>query len=162
MGRSSKLEHQRRLEDTEAHMIQMFSSQQVRRALVAKYGVNPRTVSAWMAKVHQHWRDSATPEKLEERRNAIRALLENIVHQAMNRKQEIEDEEGGRRLVLDPDFRHTLHAVNQLRALDALDVQPVQKVDLSGGIGTAIRVTEDDRASLEAMLKGKKVTKKEE
>ena len=154
MGRSSKHEHMVRLQDTEAHMIQLFSSQHVRRKLAEKYGVAPRTVSTWMQKVHQSWKDAATPEKAEERRNAIRALLENVIHQAMNRKQKVQHEDGTTELVLDPDFRHTLHAVNQLRALDALDVPPVSRVEHTGSLGTAIHVTENDRKSLERMLKG--------
>lgn len=155
-GKVSAAETQRRLRDAEKYMVQ-YPSAQIRHAMLCeKYDVVERTVESWESKVRQKWRSQATPERIEESRNEIRELLRNILHQTMNRKREVVADDGTRTLVLDPDFRHTLQSINQLRTLDALDIQPVQKVDLSGDIGLGLAVTEQDRAGLLRLIKNEK------
>lgn len=137
MAKTSKVEHEMRLLETEQLMIRVVNPAQIRYSLVKKHGVQEATVDTWMSTVRKRWekdvaaRSAAMPEVREERRLQMRQMLYDAIAQANARRKVVRDR-GGKVMLdpqtgepitkPDPDLKSALTAMNQLRELDALDM----------------------------------------
>ncbi len=132
---------QLQLAETEEAMVTLRSSFRVETHLAKKWDVTPRQVRRWMAAVRKRWRDNATLDGRELKRDDMRETLAAILRTAMLRTETVKGDDGltiyaqhpdgTRRLNANgfpipmtrpkPDLQRALHACAQLRHLDALD-----------------------------------------
>lgn len=154
MARISAVEMRQRLRDTERHLVRLGTTGAVEEALSKKYGVNERTVRAWIKKVREQWEAEALAEEQElgiplreVRRQHIRQMLLDIHAQAQSRSRVVKDAKGDPVIVEDPNTGEkrpltrndpntsaSLQVIKQLRFLDALDQPRVKHVHLSGAL----------------------------
>lgn len=181
MGRTNKLDMERRLRDCEKHLVALGRTAAVKEALSKKYDVSQDTVKRWIAKVRQQWVEEARTEEQasgvplrEGRRVHLREMLLDLHAKAQSRTQTvigadgkvimISDGKGGERPLLRPHPNNgvSLQVMRQLRALDALDQPKVKHVHHSGSIASvdpdADRTPDEERFYL---THGRWPTKKE-
>jgi hypothetical protein len=155
MARVTKEEINRRLADTERHLISLGRVAAVQDALAKKYDVSRDTVRKWVARIRKQWAEEARKEEeasgvplREARRLHIRQMLLDLHAQAQSRTEIVRDADGAVVMVDDgrggkrpmvrpnPNYNGSLQCIRQLRALDALDQPKVKHVHHSGAIGT--------------------------
>lgn len=150
--RLSNGERERRIRDTENHLIRLGRTRAVEEALSKRYGVARRTVRKWIQWVRAEWAEQAKEEEKalgmtirEARRLQHRQMLQDLWAQAASRTEVVRDKEGN--VVMEerdgdtrpavrpnPNYHAMLQASKQLRYLDALDQPAVKHVHMTGGV----------------------------
>lgn len=129
----------------EALMVRRLQDRQIVRLAEKEHGLGERQTRRYMAAVRKRWRDEASRTDREERRDHIRASLNDAFSKAMTPTKTRPD----------PDVPAALKATKLLMDLDALAAPT--KVDLSGTLGVAsAQVPTKTRAGLEAWLRGER------
>ncbi len=140
MARVSKEEYEERLAETEQAMIRLRSAYRVEATLARKYNVDQRTVRKWMKAVRDRWKANASEVDVDERREDVAAMVNDVIFQAMNRSFIVKNPDGT--VVLDPatgkpvvkanpDLQKVLHAISHLRAIYGVDATSTIKVKVS-------------------------------
>lgn len=138
------------LSDTAEAMVTLRDPFRVQTYIAAKWHVTTRQVRNWMREVRSKWRESATLDGRDLKRDEMRETLSAILRAALTRTEVVKDADdnpvvamedvivdgrktGERRPKLNaqgfpiqmtrpkPDLQRALHACAQLRSLDALD-----------------------------------------
>lgn len=146
-GRVPKELHEEHLAETEQALVRLRAKYRVQQHLVTKYGIAPRTARKWIEAVRRRWGAEAEQTDRTAKRNEMRATLNELLHQALNKTIVVKNPDGtvvvdpqsGRPVVkLQPDLQRALHASAQLRALDGLDA-PTKHV-VEGGVAGVLVV----------------------
>lgn len=129
----------------EALMVRRLQDRQIIRLAEKEHQLGERQTRRYMAAVRKRWREEADATGREERRDHLRASLNDAYGKAL----------ATTKTKPDPDVPAALKAAKLLMDLDALAAPT--KVDLTGTLGVAsAQVPMKTRAGLEAWLRGER------
>lgn len=129
----------------ESLMVRRIPEGKILRLAAKEHGMGERQAWRYIAAVRKRWRDEATGTEREERRDHLRASLNDAYGKALSTSKTKPD----------PDVSAALKAAKLLMDLDALAAPT--KVDLTGTLGVAsAQVPVKTRAGLEAWLRGER------
>ncbi|MEQ8721011.1 MAG: hypothetical protein RID81_07020 [Sandaracinaceae bacterium] len=148
--RADAFELERRLEYVEERLVLRLSTARVQREVAERYGVTTRTARDYIRKVRDRWNEEASTEDRVERRNHMRASVNDIFVQAMTRRVPVlerggapvleEDPDGGSRPVEreEPDLKTAIRAAETLCRLDGLYDAKGAAQDVLGELGSEL------------------------